>query len=238
MSGLGEFVVKADQVAQAIEEMIVSGQLAPGSVLRQDDLSRRFAVSRTPIREALRQLAALGLVSFAPNRGVRVRGLDREEWRQAFLARSALEGLAAELAATRMTPDTLAELAAAEEEFARCNAVLRSAGDPAEREAASYAWVAANERFHGVIIDAAGAPLVATMVASVRRVFSGQAAWAPGSAADTLYETNLRQHTAIRHALAAGNPAAARELMTDHIRDSWRLLEAILDETDFGSQMG
>ena len=57
---------KADEIALIIEEAIVSGELPPGAVLRQEQLSERFAVSRTPVREALRRLAALGLVSFEP----------------------------------------------------------------------------------------------------------------------------------------------------------------------------
>ena len=64
---------KADDIALVIEEAIVAGELEPGTVLRQEQLSEQFNVSRTPIREALRRLAALGLVSFVPNRGVRVR---------------------------------------------------------------------------------------------------------------------------------------------------------------------
>ena len=70
---------KADDIALVIEEAIVSGELAPGTVLRQEQLSEQFNVSRTPVREALRRLAALGLVSFVPNRGVRVRTISRDE---------------------------------------------------------------------------------------------------------------------------------------------------------------
>ncbi len=77
---------KADEIALMVEEAIVSGELQPGTVLRQEQLSERFHVSRTPIREALRRLAALGLVSFVPNRGVRVRTLSREELREAVPA--------------------------------------------------------------------------------------------------------------------------------------------------------
>ena len=64
---------KADDIARELEDEIVGGVIAPGAVLRQESLSERFDVSRTPVREALRRLAALGLVSFEPNRGVRVR---------------------------------------------------------------------------------------------------------------------------------------------------------------------
>ena len=72
---------KADELALELEQAIVRGELAPGQVLRQEELSERYGVSRTPVREALRRLAALGLVSFEPNRGVRVRTLSRDELR-------------------------------------------------------------------------------------------------------------------------------------------------------------
>src|SRR4029079_12770887 len=102
---------KADDIALVIEEAIVSGELAPGTVLRQEQLSERFNVSRTPIREALRRLAALGLVDFHAHRGVRVRTIQREELHEAFLVRAELEALATELAAQRVTPRGLAEVA-------------------------------------------------------------------------------------------------------------------------------
>src|ERR1041384_1232878 len=81
---------KADDIALVIEEAIVSGELEPGIVLRQEQRSEQFNVSRTPIREALRRLAALGLVSFVPNRGVRVRTISREELHEAFMGRAEL----------------------------------------------------------------------------------------------------------------------------------------------------
>ena len=110
---------KADDIAVVIEEAIVSGELAPGSVLRQEQLSERFGVSRTPVREALRRLAALGLVSFEPNRGVRVRTLTHHDLREAFLVRAELEALVTEIAAQKMTPEALAELEECEKRFAR-----------------------------------------------------------------------------------------------------------------------
>src|ERR1700759_3376183 len=110
---------KADDIALVIEEAIVSGELEPGTVLRQEQLSEQFNVSRTPIREALRRLAALGLVSFVPNRGVRVRTISREELHEAFIVRAELESLATEAAAGKMTAGDLEELAEAEQRFAK-----------------------------------------------------------------------------------------------------------------------
>ena len=74
-------------------------------MLRQEQLSEQYQVSRTPVREALRRLAALGLVQFIPNRGVRVRTLSRDELREAFLVRAELESLATELATPKMTAE-------------------------------------------------------------------------------------------------------------------------------------
>src|SRR5690242_16536666 len=110
---------KADDIALVIEEAIVSGELEPGTVLRQEQLSEQFNVSRTPVREALRRLAALGLVSFVPNRGVRVRTLSRDELHEAFLVRAALEAVATEAAAAAMTDDDLAQLEECERRFSR-----------------------------------------------------------------------------------------------------------------------
>src|SRR5438552_7594072 len=110
---------KADEIALLIEEAIVSGELEPGSVLRQEQLSAQYAVSRTPVREALRRLAALGLVSFEANRGFRVRTLSREEMWEAFLLRAELESLITSVAAEKMTQADLAELEHAQKRVAR-----------------------------------------------------------------------------------------------------------------------
>ena len=227
----GEPTTKADEIMQRLEELIVAGSLPAGSVLRQDELARRFEVSRTPIREALRQLAALGLVSFTPNRGVRVLALDRTDWAETYRARAALEGAAAEVAVERMTPAALAEILDAHDEFTRQSRRLR---DPSlsedDRGATSYAWVAANEWFHNAIVHSAGMPVFDRLIGGLRRVFSGEANWSPGSAADHLYETDLRHHDAIVAAMVARNPAAARTLMETHILESWQILTAVLDE--------
>src|SRR3970040_2325049 len=108
---------KADDIALALEESIVSGEIPPGTVLRQEQLSEQFEVSRTPVREALRRLAALRVGSFVPNPCVRVRTFSHDELREAFLVRAELESLATELATPQMTEGDLAALEEAERQF-------------------------------------------------------------------------------------------------------------------------
>jgi DNA-binding GntR family transcriptional regulator len=228
---------KADEIALKIEEAIVSGELPPGTVLRQEQLSERFAVSRTPIREALRRVAALGLVSFVPNRGVRVRTLSREELREAFLVRAELESLATELAAPRMTEEDLVELDEAEARFSEATQALRARPrDDVDRWRLTSEWVRANHGFHDVIYRVSDAPLIERLAKSARRSFSGHAVWGPGgSEIDALYERNDREHRAIIAALRAGNAAGARALAREHVLHSYELLIHVLDQRSNGS---
>jgi DNA-binding GntR family transcriptional regulator len=222
---------KADDIALVIEEAIVSGELEPGTVLRQEQLSEQFQVSRTPIREALRRLAALGLVDFVPNRGVRVRTLSREELHEAFLVRAELEGLATELAAERMSEQDLEELEEAERRFSRTSQELRSREPGEERRSIMGDWIRANHAFHDVIYRAADAPFIERLAKEARRNFSGPAVWAPGDhSLDGLYLKNDQQHRAIRQALAAGSATGARALAHEHVLSSFHLLETILQQ--------
>ena len=179
----------------------VSGALgAPGSVLRQEQLSEQFAVSRTPIREALRRLSALGLVSFEPKRGRpcphplaprAARGLPRPG--RAREARHRARGGADE-------GDDLARLDAAESRFSGAHAP-----PPAEREeradrgdpALAADWMRANHEFHDVIYDVAGAPYLTSLAQSARRTFVGQLGWSTSDELDELYARNDAQHRAM-----------------------------------------
>jgi DNA-binding GntR family transcriptional regulator len=220
---------KADEIALALEDAVISGELAPGTVLRQETLSERFGVSRTPIREALRRLAATGLVSFEPNRGVRVRAIPREELREAFLVRAELEALVTELAVPRFDEARLLALRAAEADFALLTVELldRRRGEE-ERTELTGEWVRANYRFHDVIYEAAAVPFVERVAKNARRTFLSR--WRPGGPEiDDLYEQNMHQHRAILGAIEARSSEGARALAHEHVLHSCRLLEVILD---------
>lgn len=218
---------KADDLARLLEDEIVAGLIAPGAVLRQEQLSERFGVSRTPVREALRRLAALGLVSFEPNRGVRVRAISRDELREAYLVRAELESLATEVATTKLTAEDLAELDEVERRFSELTGALRERGD---QDAMLFGeWMRLNQAFHDVIYRVADMPYVERVAKTARRTFVGQRVWSARAELDELVARNDLQHRAIRDAMAAGSAQAARVLAREHVLSSHRLIEAVLD---------
>jgi DNA-binding GntR family transcriptional regulator len=226
---------KADEIALALEEAIVAGELEPGSVLRQEQVSATYSVSRTPVREALRRLAALGLVSFEANRGFRVRTLSREEVWEAFLLRAELESLVTGIAADKLTKTDLDELEQAEKRFARLARALRAREPGDDRRSLTAEWMKANHGFHDVIYRIADMPYIEQVAKAARRTFSGPAVWAPGDETiDELYLLNERQHRAIQDALAAGSPEGARALAREHVLSSFELLETILEQVGRG----
>jgi DNA-binding GntR family transcriptional regulator len=222
---------KADDIARVLEDEIVSGAIPPGRVLRQEQISERFAVSRTPVREALRRLAALGLASAVPNRGVRVRSISPAELREAFLIRAELEGLATAVATPQMTTDDLARLDAAEQRFAGLTLELREQARRGEsRDSTLFVqWMQANYAFHDVIYEAAQLPRVEQLAKSARRTFIGERVWAARAELDELFAKNDMQHRAIREAIAAGSAEGARRLAREHVLSSGTLIEAVLD---------
>src|SRR6185503_14510214 len=121
-----------DHVYTALRERILSGDLPRASKLRQVSLAEGMGVSRTPLREALRRLAAEGLVDFSPNRGATVSELDFGDMRHAWAARVALEPGAARLAAERRDPDGIAAMR---------DAIAAASGNPHLTRFAEMLWV-------------------------------------------------------------------------------------------------
>lgn len=100
------------QVAQRLRQMLVEGLIAPGAKLNERELCEQLKVSRTPLREAIKTLAAEGLVELLPNRGAIAVQLGEADILNTFEVMAGLEGLSGELAAQRVTPEQLAEIEA------------------------------------------------------------------------------------------------------------------------------
>src|SRR5262245_51964462 len=125
------------RVRDLLEEAILEGELKPGERLRAEALAQRFGTSRTPIREALLQLEARGLVEVELNRGAGVNASDRDDLNDLYEVRALTEPHAAARAATRISDSDLARLEALCDEDDQ---------------------LVANEEFHRIILDAAQSP--------------------------------------------------------------------------------
>jgi DNA-binding GntR family transcriptional regulator len=133
-------ITRAEELRLQLADEIVRGALAPGAPLDETDIAKRFNVSRTPVREALRQLAASGLVDARAHRGAVVARPSIERLTGMFEAMAELEAMCASLAAERMTPADRHGLEAIHEELR----VLSYTGNPDR-------FHEVNERFHNAI---------------------------------------------------------------------------------------
>lgn len=150
-------VTRAEELRLQLADEIVRGVLAPGSALDETDIARRFGVSRTPVREALRQLVASGLVEARAHRGAVVAQPSLERLTGMFEAMAELEALCAGLAAERMTAAERQRLEAIHDELR----VLSHAGNP-ER------FHEVNERFHNAIYAGSQNDYIAEMTLATR----------------------------------------------------------------------
>lgn len=100
----------SEQVFEALQAAIVSGDLQPGEKIREPELAKRFGTSRGPLRDALRRLEARRLVINTPNAGARVVSLSRQQLVELYQVREALEGMTCRLAAEHMTDDEIRRL--------------------------------------------------------------------------------------------------------------------------------
>jgi DNA-binding GntR family transcriptional regulator len=193
----------AEAVRSAIESDIFSGRLRPGSRIDEAEIAERFAVSRTPVREAMLQLIESGLIEKQSRQRAAVAKLDIHRLLQTFEALSELEGLCARLAARRMTAAEKDELIRNHQEAAKALA----AGDED-----SYFYL--GRRFHALIMRGTHSevlleitnklvlPLVPYRRFQIRR--EGRA------------EANQKDHEAILAAILAGNSTEAYELLRQH----------------------
>jgi DNA-binding GntR family transcriptional regulator len=147
----------AEELRLALADDIVRGLLGPGAALDETELARRFGVSRTPVREAIRQLAASGLVEVRAHRGAVVARPSEDRLLGMFEAMAELEALCAGLAAERMSPAERGQLEAVHGEL---RALIQS-GDPQR-------YHDANESFHAAIYAGAHNAYLAEMTHATR----------------------------------------------------------------------
>jgi DNA-binding GntR family transcriptional regulator len=198
-------VTLSDEIFRALAKAIVSGELAPGQRLDEPSVCRRFGVSRTPVREALRQLSGTGLVEVLPRRGVTVSRIDVEQLTDMFDALGELEGLCARLCAERMTPL----------ERRRLQVLNETLRDATNEQGAPLSEL--NEQFHELIYQGARNESIASVTRGFRqRVAPFQVfQFAPRRSPEAFHD-----HDLVVKAIASADSIAAQRAMRDHITRS------------------
>ena len=200
-------------ISDRLRELIIEGELAAGSRLNERALCDRLGVSRTPLREAFRVLAAEGLVALTPNRGAQVVALSAADIRDSFELMGALEALACELACERITAEEVTEIKALTFQMLACHA---------RRDLPSYCEL--NRTIHDRINRAARNRVLAQTYAKLNlriqnlrfRSNVDEDKWAKAA----------REHERMASLLEARDGAGLAALMRGHLRAK---AEAVLD---------
>jgi DNA-binding GntR family transcriptional regulator len=212
----GEVSALVDEIAAAIRKRIMSGQIPIGAQLRQAELASELGVSRTPVREALRQLHTSGLIEVVPNRGAVVRVPSPWEVRDAYEVRAELEGLACERAVTRINDTELKELRAANQSM-RDEIAEPTDDNPPDSEPPTVEF---NDVFHTTIHRVADNDWLARAINEINQSFPRNVSWLVLAGNQRQREENVAEHDRIVDALEAGDAATARAEMGTHVKNA------------------
>ena len=218
-------VTLSDELKDTLEDLIVSGVLKPGARLDEAELSERFKVSRTPVREALKALAATGLVDLRSRQGVCVARISLPMLIEMFQMMAVMEGLCAKFAARRATETQKARMGELHDELTR----ILASGDHSR-------FYDVNQDFHDALYDASNTHYLAEQTRALRkrvRVYRRYVTFQPGRMTATIGE-----HGAILDAIRRNDPNAAFAAAIDHVsllEDDIVDLVAALTEQDTGA---
>lgn len=209
-----------NRLKNEIADLILSGALKPGERLDEQSLAARFGVSRTPVREALQQLGAAGLVDIRPRRSARVKALSMAELESSFEAMGEIEAICARYAAERMTQ---AERISLKLLIDQSRAASRRGDRVASRDL--------DARIHALLHTGAHNKALCSVANEMRmrvELYSSAPYTLPNF--DTQLHVPHGQHEQIVEAVLNRDPEAAHRLMIDHIGGSFLVVKGILEE--------
>lgn len=205
-----------EAAAERLRALIIEGELAPGARLNERELSERLGVSRTPLREAFRMLAADGLLVQLPNRGAQVVALSADDVRHAFEVMASLEALSGELAAQRVTDKDIIELRAMQGEMEAAHA---------QHDLPNYYRV--NRAIHDRINGVAANPILTQTFKTLNMRL--HALRFRSNLVPAKWDQAVREHRDMIDALAARDGARLRDILSRHLKSK---LQAVLETMD------
>ncbi|WP_027506541.1 GntR family transcriptional regulator [Rhodococcus sp. UNC23MFCrub1.1] len=205
-------VSRTKYVVDRLKEDVASGTIKPGELIKQTVLAKRYGVSATPVREALRMLEADGVVSYDAHKGASVREMTPDTARDLYRLRAAAERTAAEMAVERMTPRGLDAIRAAHAELA----AAQSSGTSSPAELSVL-----NRAFHFAIYQQTSPLIVQHLELLWARFTPGTTVWRrPTDAADLQHD-----HDEILDAIERGDAETAGRLTAEHVARASRIRE-------------
>ena len=193
-----------DEVAGHLRAMLVEGRIPPGAKLNERELCQLLKVSRTPLREAIKRMAAEGLVDLLPNRGAVAVKLSETDVLHSFEVLADLEGLSGELAAQRITSAELAAIKARHQEMLACFASQDLPG-----------YYRLNARIHAAINDAARNPVLTKTYREINaRV---QSLRFRTNQKESKWQRAVQEHEQMLVALEARDSVALRAILIEHL---------------------
>lgn len=204
------------RVFMTIENDILNGKYKPGESLNESKVASQLNVSRTPVREAIRQLELEGLVAYIPNKGAIVKGMSSEDIKDIYDIRIKIEGLAAKRAASNMTPAQLKEL----KEVVEFEEFYTQKGDVEQ-------ILRMDSRFHELIFKASGSRLLNRTLTSFHHYI--QRARSLSLMDKDRARKALKEHKAILRAIEKKDREKAESLMAEHILNASENIEKIKD---------
>lgn len=194
-----------EAIFQKLRSLLVEGKIAPGSKLNERELAESLHVSRTPIREAIRRLAAEGLVELITNRGAIALQLSLEDVIHTFDVIAQLEGFSGELAANNISDTALSELEALQYEMM---------ASYARRDLSSYYKL--NLRIHHLINQAANNPILSRLFSQVNARI--EALRFRSNQDGVKWEKAVEEHQEMLDALKAHDSTRMRKIMIQHVQ--------------------
>jgi DNA-binding GntR family transcriptional regulator len=194
-----------EKIFRTIRDRIVYMEYIPGKPLPEKDLCEEFKVSRTPVREAVKKLEEMKLVTVIPRFGTYVAPVDINEIRSAFEVKIKLEGLAGEVAAKRITHDKLTEMKSLIEE---ADVLLKGGGH--------RHLIEIDTRFHEILYQAAQNPILQEILENLHSRCARL--WGSSLSSVIPIPEIIHQLKEIYSALEQRNPRTAAQLMEEHVR--------------------
>jgi DNA-binding GntR family transcriptional regulator len=194
-----------EEVVGRIRAILLDGEIPPGARIPERDLCDKLQISRTPLREALKVLAAEGLVQLLPNRGSRAAKLTDKDMRDLFEVCQGLEALAGELACERITDAQIAEIAAAHAAMARHY-----------RDNDLLQYYRCNRQIHEAIVTAASNPVLSGLYGSVTARIRRARSVTPMT--PHRWALALQEHEAILNALQRRDGVGLAHILRTHLR--------------------